>query len=308
MHRLSEDISSRKLEALVAYLECKTLNAAADSLNTSAVSVHRALHSLEDSVRCSLFRHEGRGLVPTEAAHTLAGVARDVLDRLDRGIEATRIAAGYASDRLKIGSLYSLTSHVLPELIKSMNQRRPNLQCELILGKSRHELLPRLKQGQIDAVFAEILPSDPDLVCLPMLEDDSYFAAPLGSPLAARETIMLAEHVGEKVVTLAEGPFSAVQLAERFRDFHPSVVMEVQDIFTQMNLVASGVASAVVPGRIRPMYQHLVRFIPFAESEGARQTIGLSVMKARERDPNLLALSSVARIFVRDRERGVPRA
>ncbi|MET4575588.1 LysR family transcriptional regulator [Ottowia thiooxydans] len=307
MHRLNEDISSRKLEALVAYLDHKTLNAAADALNTSAVSVHRALHSLEDSVRCSLFRHEGRGLVPTEAAHTLAGVARDVLGRLDRGIEATRIAAGYASDRLKIGSLYSLTSHVLPELIKSMNQRRPNLQCELILGKSRHELLPRLKQGQIDAVFAEILPGDSDLVSLPMFEDESYFAAPLSSPLAAHETIVLSEHVGEKLVTLAEGPFSAVHLAERFKDFHPCVIMEVQDIFTQMNLVSSGVACAVVPGRIRPMYQHLVRFIPFAESEGASQTIGLSVMKARERDPNLLALSSVARIFVRERESRAPR-
>lgn len=303
MHRLSEDISARKLEALVAYVECKTLHAAADALDTSPVSVHRALHSLEDSLRCSLFRHEGRGLVPTEAAQTLACVARDVLARLDRGIEATRIAAGYASDRLKIGSLYSLTSQALPELIKAMNQRRPNLQCELVLGKSRHELLPWLKQGQIDAMLAEIPPGDADLVCLPLFQDESFLAVPLGSPLAACEAIVLASHVGEKVVTLADGPYSAAQLAERFQGFHPSVVMEVQDIFTQMNLVASGVACAVVPGRIRPMYLHRVCFIPFAESEGAHQTIGLSLMKVRERDPNLLALSSVARLFVRGHER-----
>lgn len=308
MVRLGEDISSRKLEVLVAYLEHRTLSAAADALNTSAVSVHRALHSLEDSVRCSLFRHEGRVLVPTEAAHTLAGVAQDVLGRLERGIEATRAAAGYSSDRLKIGSLYSLTSHVLPELIKAMHQRRPNVQCELVLGKSRNELLPRLRQGLVDSVFAEISPTDTDLVCLPLFEDEPCFAAPLSSPLAALDAITLAEHAGEKTVTLAEGPFSAERLAERFPDFRPTVVMEVQDIFTQMNLVASGMACAVVPGRIRAMYQHLVRFVPLAEGQGARQTIGLCFLKARERDPNLLALSSVARLFVRGRERGAERA
>ena len=70
--RISDDITFRKLEILLAFMEGGNLNAAARMLDISAVSVHRALHSLETGLRCALFRHEGRNLHPNDAAHALA--------------------------------------------------------------------------------------------------------------------------------------------------------------------------------------------------------------------------------------------
>src|SRR3954465_4603675 len=77
--RIDEEITFRKLEILLAFLESGNLARAAEQLGPSAVSVHRALHSLETGARCALFRHEGRNLQPNESAHALAEVARDVL-------------------------------------------------------------------------------------------------------------------------------------------------------------------------------------------------------------------------------------
>ena len=71
--RISEEITFRKLEILITFLESGSLARAAERLGTSAVSVHRALHSLEAGTRCALFRLEGRNLQPTDAAHALAG-------------------------------------------------------------------------------------------------------------------------------------------------------------------------------------------------------------------------------------------
>lgn len=92
--RISEDITFRKLEALLAFMETGNLAKAAETLDVSTVSVHRALHSLEEGLRCALFRHEGRNLLPTEAAHVLADVARDVIKTMADGVRMTREAAG----------------------------------------------------------------------------------------------------------------------------------------------------------------------------------------------------------------------
>ena len=114
--RVDEEITFRKLEILLAFMESGNLARAAERLGTSAVSVHRALHSLETGTRCILFRHEGRNLQPTDAAQTLAEVAREVLRTMTEGIRSTREIAGYAADRIRSGSLYSLTSGTVPVL------------------------------------------------------------------------------------------------------------------------------------------------------------------------------------------------
>ena len=53
--RISEEITFRKLEVFLAYMKAGNLTRAAELLDTSTVSVHRALHSLQEGVRCQLF-------------------------------------------------------------------------------------------------------------------------------------------------------------------------------------------------------------------------------------------------------------
>src|SRR6478752_4019510 len=111
---IDEEITFRKLEILLAFMETGNLGRAAERLDISTVSVHRALHSLETGVRCALFRHEGRNLHPADAARALAESGRDVLRAMSDGIRATSEVAGYSADRIRIGSLYSLTSRTVP--------------------------------------------------------------------------------------------------------------------------------------------------------------------------------------------------
>jgi len=56
MIHIDEQITLRKLEVLLAFLRTGNLAQAGESLGISAVSVHRALHSLEEAMRCALFR------------------------------------------------------------------------------------------------------------------------------------------------------------------------------------------------------------------------------------------------------------
>ncbi len=295
--RISEEITFRKLEFLLAYLQAGNLTRAAELLEVSTVSVHRALHSLEDGARCQLFRHEGRNLVPTDAAQVLAEVARDVLKLMSDGIRATREAGGYSSDRIRIGSLYSLTIATVPRVIIDLKLRKPELQAELVLG-SNADLLQKLKQGEIDAALVAVPEAEPEVESIVLFEDDIFFAAPVGSKYAAMDAVDLSACADERFVSLGDGFVTYTGFVEAFRvaQFSPNVVMNVGDIFSLMNLVSGGVGCTLLPGRVRDVFQDKVQLIPVEPKYLMRQTIGLSFMRTRERDPNLLALASVCRL------------
>lgn len=296
--QISDEITFRKLEILLAYMEGGNLNAAARMLDISAVSVHRALHSLEEGTSCQLFALKGRNLIPTEAAQVLAEVSREVVKLMAEGVAATRRAAGYSAGRLKIGSLYSLTTGTIPEVIVGIKVRKPELETELVLG-SNEELLHKLKQNAIDAALIAVPDPDPEVESIALFEDDIFFAAPAGSPYADAAEIDLRDCAHEKFVSLGDGfaTLHGFQGAFRVAGFEPTVVMKTGDIFSLMNLVSAGIGYTLLPGRVRDVFGDKLQLIPLKPEYLMRQTIGLSFLRVRERDPNLLALAAVCRML-----------
>ena len=57
--QIDEELTLKKLEVFLAFMRSGNLGKAAVE-NTSNVSVHRAIHSLESALRCPLFKHEGQ--------------------------------------------------------------------------------------------------------------------------------------------------------------------------------------------------------------------------------------------------------
>lgn len=294
--RIDEEITFRKLEVLLAFMETGNLARAAELLDMSTVSVHRALHSLEVGVRCVLFRQEGRNLVPTAAALRLAEVARDMSRLLADGVRATREIAGYAADRIRMGSMYSLTSRAVPALVLGMKQRKPEVQTELILG-SNADLLAKLRDGAIDVTLMAVPAGAADIESEPLFEDEAFFAAPAQSAYAAMAAVDLGACRDERFVSLTDGFATHDSFAEAFRiaGFAPQITMHTGDIFSLMNLVDGDVGCTLLPGRIRNVLPANVRLVPLQERYRVHQTIALNFLRSRERDPNLLALLAVCR-------------
>jgi LysR family malonate utilization transcriptional regulator len=294
--RIDEEITFRKLEILLAFMESGNLARAAERLGISAVSVHRALHSLETGTRCTLFRLEGRNLQPNDAAHALADVAREVLRTMGEGIRSTRHIAGYAADRIRIGSLYSLTIGTVPALIRGLKLRKSELHTELVLG-SNNDLLRKLRDGVVDAAVMGFPEEAVDVECQVLFEDDVFFAAPAGSRHAGQSEIDLGACADERFVSLGEGFVTYGGFVEAFRiaGFAPNVVMTTGDIFSLMNLVSGGIGCTLLPGRVRSMLPANVQLIPLQPRYLMRQKIAACFLRTRERDPNLLALVAVCR-------------
>ena len=300
--RIDEEITFRKLEILLAFMESGNLSRAAEQLGISAVSVHRALHSLETGTRCTLFRLEGRNLQPNDAAQALAEVAKEVLRVMAEGIRATRELAGYAADRIRIGSLYSLTSGTVPALIAGLKVRRPDIQTELVLG-SNENLLRKLRDGAIDAALMGLPDGAADVESELLFEDDIYFAARTDLHHGEAGEIDLSACAAERFVSLREGfvTYGGFLRAFQIAGFEPKVVMTTGDIFSLMNLVSGGMGCTLLPGRVRPVLPRNVQLIPLQKKYAMRQKIGVNFLRARERDPNLLALLAASRVYKAER-------
>lgn len=295
---VDEEITFRKLEILLAFMEAGSLGRTAERLGLSTVSVHRALHSLEAGVRCTLFRLEGRNLLPTDAAHALADVAAEVMRTMSEGIRSTREIAGYAADRIRIGSLYSLTSRTVPALIQGLKLRKPDIETELVLA-SNADLLTKLRDGAIDAALMGQLPDTPDLESQLLFEDDVFFAAPVGSPYAAMPSVDLRDCKDERFVSLSEGFVTRERFVAAFRaaGFTPHVAITTGDIFSLMNLVSGGIGCTLLPGRVRDVLPRNVRLIDMAPRYHSLQRIVMTFLRTRERDPNLLSLLAAGRTY-----------
>ena len=223
-------------------------------------------------------------------------MAREVLRTMDNGIRATREIAGYAADRIRIGSLYSLTSVTVPAIIMGLRLRKPDIQTELVLG-SNTDLLRKLRDGAVDATVMGFPEGAADVESQLLFEDEIFFAAPADSPYARQPDVDLGACADERFVSLNEGYVTHDRFVDAFHvaGFEPHVVMTTNDIFSLMNLVGGGIGCTLLPGRVRAVLPPSVRLIPLQERYAVRQTIALCFLRARERDPNLLALLAASR-------------
>jgi LysR family malonate utilization transcriptional regulator len=247
-----------------------------------------------------LFKHEGRNLTPLESAYVLEERAQKLIQDVVESVRLTREAAGFSAERFKLGSLYSLTVKTVPQLIMGLKIRRSELNIDLILG-SNIDLLYKLKNMEVDAILVSLDDSinDPDCEQIALFSDDIFLATPADSRFAQRQEVDLAEVRDETFITLTQG-FATHQDGNRvFKQagFEPKVAMQVNDIFTLLSMVSSGVGYALLPGRIAAVYENRVKLIPLQEKYRLQQHIGVVFLKAKERDPNLLALLAECRMY-----------
>ncbi|MDX1367025.1 LysR substrate-binding domain-containing protein [Pseudomonas sp.] len=297
---IDEELTLKKLEIFLAFMRSGNLARAAVELETSTVSVHRAIHSLESALRCPLFKHEGRNLIPLKSAYVLEERALKLIQQVLDSVRLTREAAGFSAERFKLGALYSLTVKTVPQLIMGLKIRRSELNIDLILG-SNVDLLHKLKNMELDAILVALNDSvsDPDCEQLPLFSDDIFLAVPVESPFAQQAEVDLADLREATFITLTQGFATHQDGARVFQQagFEPKVAMQVNDIFTLLSMVSSGVGYALLPGRIAAVYENRVKLIPLQAKYHLQQHIGVVFLKAKERDPNLLALLAECRMY-----------
>lgn len=141
-----------KYEAINAVFLCGTVTGAAKMLNLSQPAVSRLIASAETELGFTLFQRLHGSMAPTEEAQQLRPAILKIMEAMSH---ASSVAAGLKSGgvkQLRVASVPSLASAVLPRAVKSFIGQYPK--CKLALETYHYDsLVDALLAGHADIGF-----------------------------------------------------------------------------------------------------------------------------------------------------------
>jgi DNA-binding transcriptional LysR family regulator len=241
----------RHLLALVAVAETGTFSRAADRLGYTQSAVSQQIGSLERIVGTLLFERPGgpRPVRLTTAGEMLMTHARAVLARVDSAAADLRALASGAQGELRVGTLPSVGTKVLPRLLAKFRNDWPGIETVLRESRDCVDLIRAVESGEIDVTFIDIGPHETGpLEVRWLLDDPMVFLAPAGSPEAGRRVVSIAD-VADLPMIGTRNPGCRQIIDDTFRQapIQPNYVFRSDDHPTIQGLIGSGLAYSVLP-------------------------------------------------------------
>ncbi|HYP75858.1 MAG TPA: LysR family transcriptional regulator [Polyangiaceae bacterium] len=141
-----------RIELFLKIVDTGSVSAAGREANLTQPAVSRSLKLLEEDIGADLFDRQGRGLLLTAAGRALIPCARQLLRESDRARMQVQRAAKDAYFDLRVGSVDSLGTHVLPNCLTRLQANHPELKLKLWMGRTQ-SLLERVDRGTLDLAF-----------------------------------------------------------------------------------------------------------------------------------------------------------
>jgi DNA-binding transcriptional LysR family regulator len=293
----------RHLLALVAVAETRTFSQAAEHLGYTQSAVSQQIGALERMVGAPLFERPGgpRPVQLTTAGEILLTHARVVLARVSSAAADLRALASGEQGELRVGTLPSVGTKVLPHLLATFRADWPGIEIVLRESPGSAELISAVESGHIDVTFLDIGPYDTGpLQVRSILDDPMVFLAPAGSREAERRAISIAE-VARRPMIGTRDPGCRQIIDEAFRQAptSPSYVFRSDNHPTIHGLVGSGLAFAVLPMLAVDENDPKVAVIPIRPAPPPRR-LGIAWHPDRRPPPALLPFIEAAAEVCRD--------
>ena len=244
----------RHLLALVNVVETGTFSGAAERLGYTQSAVSQQIASLERLVGTPLFERPGgpRPVRLTAAGEMLLTHARAVLARVSSAAADLRALNLGEQGELRVGTLPSIGTKVLPGLLGTFRKEWPGIEFVLRESWDCADLMLAVETGDLDVTFIEFIAIDQHetgpLEVRPLLDDPMVFVAPAHSPEAAQPVVSIADiahlpMIGTRNVACRR----IIEACFRDAPVSPTYVFRSDDNPTIQGLIGSGLAYAVLP-------------------------------------------------------------
>jgi len=184
---------TREVESFLALAEELHFGRTAERLRVSTAQVSQTIRKLERRIGAPLFTRTSRRVELTPVGRQLRadlGPAWSAVGAaLDRAVEAGRGVTG----TLRVAFGDAAGGQLLAGVAELFRQRAPG--CEVEFREVRPaEVLPWLREGEVDVVLAGLPLDGPDLVTSPVLVRETRFlAVAAGHPFARRDAVPVAD-------------------------------------------------------------------------------------------------------------------
>jgi DNA-binding transcriptional LysR family regulator len=236
------------VQAFVAIAELGGFSKAARELHITQTALTRRLQKLEAYLGLKLLDRTTRKVELTAVGRDFLPQARSIVQEMTSAVERLKDMSLHARGNLTLACIPSMTSHVLPGIIRAYAKHYPDNHIRL-LDASSDEVRNAVLNGQAELGIAVQGEPHQELAETVLFADPLVFVCRTPHPLQGRKSVTWADMRDTELVGVssfvATRVFMDYQLAKRNIRLHGKY--EVQHHATAVNLVAAGVASAILP-------------------------------------------------------------
>lgn len=246
---IMQGLELRHLVALVAVADAGTISRAAAQLGYTQSAVSQQVAALERAVGAPVFERPGgpRPLSLTPVGEALLEHARAVLARLRRAEADVRAVVAGDRGTLRVGTVQSVGTRVLPDVLRRFHAERPEVLVTLRESHHADELLGLVAEGELDLTFCEQPMPEGPWSFHEVLVDPFVLVAPAGTEVARRPSITTREIADLPLIGYRNATCRALQEACFASGLDPTFVFQSDDNTTIQGCVGAGIGFALVP-------------------------------------------------------------
>lgn len=275
--------------ALLRVLECNSFSDAARVMGYTQSAVSQMIKALEEELSVTLLLRSRTGVTLTREGELLLPYIRDVANAHRMLSEQAANFHGLQSGTIRIGTFTSVSSRLLPPVMKAFKEAHPNLRFELHQGVYS-EIEEWVRTGVVDFGFTDASRVTP-FVCEPVFRDTMLAVLPEGHPLGENIFVRVGQLKQEPFILLDEGRGGGI--VHDMVAAHPEIDVQyhVADDYSILTMVENRLGIAILPELVLKNTNH--RVIARQLQPQLRRTLGVIYPK-RE------GLSTAARAFLRE--------
>lgn len=243
----------KQLEVFKTIMETGSTTAAAAALGQSQSAISRQLTALEAEMGLALFLRDKGRLIPRPEAHLLIKDVEDIavgVGRLRDKIADAR-SGTFGDSVVRAAFPNSLANTLLPPIVAAFLKEQPRVTVEMLTGP--YGAIERMVKGRVaDFGFVRLPAEDASFAARPLIESGTTCVMPAAHPLAARQSIALADLARIDLILLGRQRINRNELEHTLRRMAPSYRcrLEVHSVETACACAAQGLGVAIVPSFI----------------------------------------------------------
>lgn len=236
------------IQAFVTVADLGGFSRAARELHLTQTALTRRVQKLESFLGLRLLNRTTRRVELSAVGREFLPQARAMIQEMTSAVERLRDHSRYARGNLALACIPSMTSHVLPALIREYAATHPENRVRLWDGSSQ-EVRQAVLEGRAELGLALHAEEHPDLRQQRLLSDPLVVLFRSPHPLEALSSVRWTDLASVDLIGVSG--FTATRLVVDYQMAKRGVTLhrpyEVQHHATAINLVAAGVGAAILP-------------------------------------------------------------
>lgn len=274
------DYNLQKYIAFLTAVDNGSITGASEILNYSQSGISRMIGDLEKEWHMSLLERNKYGVELTSEGTRLLPLIRGVCNEFQNLSSVVDELQGLETGLIRIGTISSAATHILPEVIKRFRQDYSGVRYEVLLG-DYNEIENWVQSGRIDVGFV-LLPTRDKFDTISFYKDEMMVLLPKGHRLAEYDRIPLREIAKESFILQENDNNTTTRQFFTKHGVPLNVEFATWDDYAIMSMVENGLGISVLPDLIMKRSPYEIELRPLEEP--FMREMGI-IMKNRDKLP-----------------------